>query len=259
MNTQSNRCLNCDQPLEENYCKFCGQRSKTRRLTIRGTVADFFDKYFDMESGLLHTFVQMCIRPGRVILEYCHGKRRTFVNPFAYALFGTAVSILLLNLTLDSSSVVLDSFRMMGQMMQLSETQLDLFVEVQLEGIQYTSLLTAVTCIPFAVILRVMFPRREFCIAELMAFSLFVLGHVFYVDVLTYPIQYWFGFNVASLLTFLIYVLVAAHATLGFFGATVWNVARTVTAIIMSVVLVQIAVLILQVIYVRLTIPDVPV
>ncbi|RMF58066.1 MAG: DUF3667 domain-containing protein [Calditrichaeota bacterium] len=87
------KCLNCDAILEGMYCKNCGQKAKTERLSFRRIFADFIDAFFSMESVALRTVSALCLRPGRVAREYVEGKRIAYLSPFRYFLLAVAINI----------------------------------------------------------------------------------------------------------------------------------------------------------------------
>ncbi len=246
MNRDPSHCLNCDFELGNRFCPNCGQKAATGRMTIRGTIEDFIDKYFDFESGFLHTFIQMCLSPGAVIRRYVEGHRKEYVNPLTYALFGTAVSTVLFWYIGDSPEAMRELFQGTAAQLSLEGAKAEKFVEMQIGMIQYLSISTALTCIPFAILLRLMFFRRENNLAELFAFSMYVMGHVFMVDLATAPIQFFLNFQINSWITLSIYLLVAVHATIGFFGGTFWSIFRVLAAFAISMFGVQTSVTFIQ-------------
>ena len=66
------------------------------------------------------------------------------------------------------------------------------------------------------------------------------------IDIVTFPAQYFLSMGVNSMITFVIYLAVAVHATIGFFGATIWNVIRVVIALIVSLIVVQLGLFVVQ-------------
>jgi hypothetical protein len=50
-------------------------------------------RVFDLDAGVLHTFLQLLRDPGRVAQNYSAGIRKAYVNPFTYYLLAAAVQL----------------------------------------------------------------------------------------------------------------------------------------------------------------------
>ncbi len=84
MTSQSHVCLNCGAHISGAFCKSCGQRTDTRRITIQALLTnDLLRSIFHLETQLLYTLKQLLIRPGHAIREYLQGHRVKFTNFFS--------------------------------------------------------------------------------------------------------------------------------------------------------------------------------
>ena len=63
-----------------------------KRLTTRDIVADLLRDFTDADRGMLGTFVQLSIRPRRVVGAYLEGDRRRFIRPTRYLAFTLSLS-----------------------------------------------------------------------------------------------------------------------------------------------------------------------
>jgi hypothetical protein len=75
-------CLNCGTPLGGQYCSRCGQRARSRLISVWELVRDAFGDLFELDSRLWQTLVPLMFRPGRLTREYLMGRRARFMPPF---------------------------------------------------------------------------------------------------------------------------------------------------------------------------------
>ena len=75
-------CLNCGTPLAGQYCANCGQRARSRLISIAELVRDAFGDLFELDSRLWRTIIPLTSRPGRLTREYLLGRRARFMPPF---------------------------------------------------------------------------------------------------------------------------------------------------------------------------------
>jgi len=94
-------CLNCENVYAGNFCPNCGQKKNTHRLTFKSILHDIPHSVFHVDKGLLHTFIELLIRPGRLLRNYIDGKRVNYFAPFAYLFFMSAVSSFIVHQTFE--------------------------------------------------------------------------------------------------------------------------------------------------------------
>jgi hypothetical protein len=75
-------CLNCGALLNGQYCAHCGQRARTRLISIWELVRDAVGDLFELDSRLWQTLIPLTVRPGRLTREYLLGRRARFMPPF---------------------------------------------------------------------------------------------------------------------------------------------------------------------------------
>jgi len=89
-------CANCRLPCSAAYCGQCGQHERgSRRLQVRDIAANFAEALLDVESPLPATLIGLFRNPGRVCLDYVHGRRKWYMNPFAFLLVAVTAQIIL--------------------------------------------------------------------------------------------------------------------------------------------------------------------
>ncbi|MEM9689267.1 MAG: DUF3667 domain-containing protein [Pseudomonadota bacterium] len=75
-------CLNCGAPLRGQYCGQCGQRARSRLISLWELIRDAFGDLFELDSRLWATLIPLLIRPGKLTYDYLQGKRARFMPPF---------------------------------------------------------------------------------------------------------------------------------------------------------------------------------
>ena len=90
----TNRCLNCEKELVDQYCGGCGQKADTHRISFKHFILhNVLHGIFHIEKGILHTAKQALVRPGKAALEYIAGKRKRYYNVFYLILITTGLMI----------------------------------------------------------------------------------------------------------------------------------------------------------------------
>lgn len=75
-------CLNCGTTLGGQYCGNCGQRARSRLISIWELVREAFGDLLELDSRLWQTLVPLIARPGRLTRDYLRGRRARFMPPF---------------------------------------------------------------------------------------------------------------------------------------------------------------------------------
>jgi len=74
-------CLNCGTRFRGKHCPECKQKASTKRLDLMVTFKNIVNKYITLDSGLLHTIVDLLYRPGYMVRDYIQGYRIEYVEP----------------------------------------------------------------------------------------------------------------------------------------------------------------------------------
>jgi hypothetical protein len=75
-------CLNCGTALRGQYCGNCGQRARSRLISLWELLQDAFGDLFELDSRLWRTLIPLLIRPGRLTRDYLEGRRARYMPPF---------------------------------------------------------------------------------------------------------------------------------------------------------------------------------
>jgi hypothetical protein len=92
----SKQCLNCNQPVEQNFCPHCGQKATTHRYSLKQfLLKDFSHAVFNIDKGFFYTLKELFTRPGHSIREYVMGKRMNHFNFFTFIILIISVGHLI--------------------------------------------------------------------------------------------------------------------------------------------------------------------
>jgi len=92
----SERCLNCQSPLQGPYCSECGQRAENPRRLVIGLVQDVIVDTLSIDSKLARTLSMLFLRPASLARDYLDGRRVRYTAPFRLYLFSSLVFFLIL-------------------------------------------------------------------------------------------------------------------------------------------------------------------
>ena len=79
---ESSDCLNCGARLRGQYCGTCGQRSRSRLISLWELISDAFGDLLELDSRLWQTLVPLINRPGQLTHDYLQGRRARYMPPF---------------------------------------------------------------------------------------------------------------------------------------------------------------------------------
>jgi hypothetical protein len=79
---ESPDCLNCGSHLRGQYCGNCGQRSRSRLISLWELISDAFGDLLELDSRLWQTLIPLMSRPGQLTHDYLQGRRARYMPPF---------------------------------------------------------------------------------------------------------------------------------------------------------------------------------
>jgi hypothetical protein len=95
MDTTKKTCANCGNLFHGDYCNACGQKM-IGRFTGAYIWQTLREDIIGLESGLLHTFKELWLRPGLMITSYINGATKQYYSPLKYLILWTAAYLLVL-------------------------------------------------------------------------------------------------------------------------------------------------------------------
>ncbi len=75
-------CLNCGTRLHGQYCGNCGQRARSRLISLWQLLKEAFGDLLELDSRLWRTLIPLLARPGKLTREYLEGRRVYYMPPF---------------------------------------------------------------------------------------------------------------------------------------------------------------------------------
>lgn len=75
------RCLNCEAPVDGNYCSACGQRNIDIRRPLLALLRELLAETFELDGRLRRTLTPFLLRPGFLSREFREGRRVRFTSP----------------------------------------------------------------------------------------------------------------------------------------------------------------------------------
>ena len=75
-------CLNCGTLLSGQYCGNCGQRARSRLISIWELTREAFGDILELDSRLWQTLIPLFGRPGTLTRAYLAGRRARYMPPF---------------------------------------------------------------------------------------------------------------------------------------------------------------------------------
>ncbi len=79
---ESPNCLNCATRLRGQYCGNCGQRARSRLISLWQLLSEAFGDLLEFDSRLWRTLIPLLIRPGQLTRDYLEGRRARYMPPF---------------------------------------------------------------------------------------------------------------------------------------------------------------------------------
>ena len=79
---ESPNCLNCGTRLRGQYCGNCGQRARSRLISLWQLLSEAFGDLLEFDSRLWRTIIPLLARPGQLTRDYLEGRRARYMPPF---------------------------------------------------------------------------------------------------------------------------------------------------------------------------------
>ncbi|MBL7923480.1 MAG: DUF3667 domain-containing protein [Bacteroidia bacterium] len=96
--SRTDRCLNCETPLnkeKDNFCPACGQLNNTKKETAIGLVRELVEEFLHLDSKVMRSLVPLLTRPGFLTLDYNQGRRARYFHPVRLFLTVTVIMFII--------------------------------------------------------------------------------------------------------------------------------------------------------------------
>ena len=101
------KCQNCGNEVENDYCSFCGQVYESKIKPIASFVRDFLGDIFSLDSRAAITIKKLIFHPGFLTKEYLTGKRVQYVPPTRLYLLLSLLLLFLISINTNQNSTKL--------------------------------------------------------------------------------------------------------------------------------------------------------
>ncbi len=89
------KCANCGNEGNGNFCSQCGQSRKVGRINAHYIFHDLPSTFFQLDKGFFFTVKQLATQPAQSIKDFIQGKRKPYTKPLAFALITSTIYFLL--------------------------------------------------------------------------------------------------------------------------------------------------------------------
>ena len=173
------KCANCGNEFTKNYCNNCGQKIIKGEMSIKIVLSDFVKNVFLFDSTLYKTLVGLLFNPGNLVRSFLEGKRKKHLPPFQFFLLFMTVYLLVLNYFGESF------FEYINSGLQLESDQISKVEIIQVLVRKNLNILYFILTPIIALFIRLLYRKIKFNFAEILIFSLYLMGVVFLLSSIT--------------------------------------------------------------------------
>ncbi len=199
-------CKNCGNPVSDNFCSHCGQKTIVERFTVKTSLNHFWSTIFNIDRGLWYTIKMMTVNPKKVFDDYLSGNTIRYMHPFRFAIILLTVQTFLM-ITTGVYEEIQDSIgNATGQEPNELSAKITTFTQA------HTHIIIALT-IPFLALgAKWLFRSSHYNFAEHLIIQSFAYGQVVLIGILTLPFQIYMN-NLPLEIRFLSVLLSIAYLT----------------------------------------------
>jgi hypothetical protein len=172
-------CISCKSDHNSDYCPYCGEKSGTRKITLRSISEDTLSTLTAMDRGVLFNVKSLLLRPQEFTTEYILGKRRGILNPISFLVISTTLYLII------ESLLRVPIANPESKLIPESDIQKVGFAAGKQIAI-YFKYFWILSIIPLATSTKLIFGRYNFI--EHLAINSFILGQATFVGLISYLI-----------------------------------------------------------------------
>jgi len=181
-------CKNCGSSSIDKYCMECGQKVTKERYTLKRFFAIILDA-FNVHRGIIYSFKELFLHPGKVIHDYLNGRTKPYFNPLNYLIIAAGIyAFFVLWLDIFDSSIDATNNFFLSEEASNNEEVLEMqkrFLESFKGYINFIPLLM----IPFASIMtKWLFRRKKLFYGEHLIINSFLFAQGFLMTLVFIPV-----------------------------------------------------------------------
>lgn len=200
-------CKNCAFEFDGKFCPECGQKAKTKRITLKTIWEEVRKSAFHYDQGFSYTALQLLRRPGHAIREYLAGKRVNHIKPVKFLLWTTAINFLVFHLLGLDTEMINSIAEQQGQQKIGAKFSQYIF--------DHPAILIFLMIPNIALFSRLLFRRQAYNYAEHFVLNSYLMGMVGLFGLLTNPFLKLMGPVQSLFLTKMIFISVVWLGYLG--------------------------------------------
>ncbi len=212
-------CANCGHPFDSAYCPACGEKRRAPGIRLGAVLHEVVGTITHAEGPFLHTITTFLRSPGRLTSAFVAGKRKAFVPPVRYFLFGIGYYYLV-RFLLDWDPV---SSAAISTGADLGANRLQ---EVNQWMTKHVNLLLPLLIVVLATLDRWLFPRTPFTWTERAVHYLFAVGTYLLVATTLLPLTLFFPAMV--FVNFLVILGILIRSSISLHPGAAWSVVKAV-------------------------------
>lgn len=116
-------CKNCSQPLTGQYCNLCGQRDRSRMISLWELFRDLVGDLFELDSRLWRSVLPLLFRPGQLTQDYLAGRQVRYTPPLRMYIVISIVFFVIASFGSTDSRVTIDGQEVLNSTTLDSTTQ----------------------------------------------------------------------------------------------------------------------------------------
>jgi len=101
---KTTHCLNCGADYHGNYCPECGQKAKTRRLSMRNILDGIISVFISRDNKTVRTCKELIMRPGIVARNFILGQRGRYNAPMPLLVLLVAIYSIVVHFMPDAAT-----------------------------------------------------------------------------------------------------------------------------------------------------------
>lgn len=168
------------------FCSHCGQRTNVKRITFKESWYDFWSRVYGFDGMFPRTLRDLTLRPGLAARKFIEGNRVLYYGPVGYFFLMITLYLVMASiLGIDIKDFIVD--RQSGFIEQpKSDSGIAQFSRKVMETVADNIRLVAFVVIPFyAFVARYfLFRKSGFNFMEHMVLPLYVMGHIFWINII---------------------------------------------------------------------------